>query len=838
MRQFAIVHVVMIFYILATEYYGSGWDLLRILRFCGDFVLLARLFLLSSPLMDKVEVIEKLRRDGNLQEARRVGEEAVAADPNDGDVLSALVSVYLDIETMCVTNKVTCYLDEIGRRLDELLSMLNDGDRARSRHRKLQMSLLPGYEQIVQLETLSARDGHEREAYAAARSMFSKGFLSPGLYEIYGTIIYRYARVAMTESSSRPVKHLLTEYLSLPMPRPSRLHSLMLRLAVRCARKYSDFKFDRFLALWDPALFRTDDTLPTGSHNSLASAAMELVIDSESAHLFPDLLNRINAPVDRRLTIVREAFDSIVTRCVKSGDNQRAIDLLDLYSIHATLHASCPHHSHLLALALKVMDGDEVWRFVQFFVDWNAQLFRKEDFKQTVLPGGQMLQSLARRSLNRCFSAIKADNSRHSHLLARVIEIFDSVERLMPDGLDEIGHRRRAMMLNWLNFENEAVERMCYMARQGHCSSAFWHDFAMMTADKSCKIGLLALGLLSGDENAPDRDYVELRLSMAQQLHIQGDDDGAVTELDACREVAEPMARYGAIRMTIAPDAKPNYDNQLLYHSLAAEALAMIYSNIPTEKRSVISREENLIVAACASESPVMLDTVIWPILRELSPGDNVELKREGDSVVMVRPIGGSPYASLIHKYGIVLNNSTIQCAGRPAPIHCEPVGLKVSTPVSLSLYIDAEQQYRATDIKAAPRQDVLDRFDQLVAAVYHVDNQKVSLSAGPQGPWIELNRDNQELKIGSLIRVTYFKDTRGKIFVIDSCHISQDIDCEAITVVSGCLEGDVSGYRVRNVVIPGYLVSEAGVTNHTMVKCRAVVTPCGFKAFSLQPYT
>ncbi|MDE6403174.1 MAG: hypothetical protein K2K86_05125, partial [Muribaculaceae bacterium] len=210
-------------------------------------------------MMENGAYIERLARKGQLQEARRAGEEAVAADPTDDGALAALVNVYLLIERQCIETGVTGYLDEIGARLDDLIQMLGDGGKAAAQHARNRLRLCPGFARMQELEVLSARDGHEEDAYRQARAIYDGGGMDRRLHEMYATIIYRYARVAMCDDDSRPVRALLLDYLALVVPRPSRIHSLMLRLAVRVARKFADFGFTRFFELWNPATFRPED---------------------------------------------------------------------------------------------------------------------------------------------------------------------------------------------------------------------------------------------------------------------------------------------------------------------------------------------------------------------------------------------------------------------------------------------------------------------------------------------------------------------------------------------------------------------------------------------------
>jgi len=789
--------------------------------------------------MDAKLLIESLTREGRLQEARRVGEDAIAADPHDSGALEALVNVYLDIETQCINNGVTCYLPDIGHRLDELIAQMTAGDKARRRHERMQLSLLPGYAEINGIEQLSARDGHEREAYDKARALYISGTLSPRFHEIYATILYRWARVAMTDPSSRPVREVLYEYLGVPLPKPSRLHSLMLRLAVRSARKYPDFNFTRFFDLWNPRTLRNDDIVDPDGKYSLAAAAFELVIDSDNAHEFPDLLGHIKAPAQQRMAIVREAFATLVGRHIKGGDTCRAIGLLELYGSHTALHASDVNHSRLLSLALKVMDGEDMWRFVNFFVNWDTTLFRQADFESTPGRDGVPAKPLATRAQNRCFAALKADTARHEHMLAAVLRSFDNIAAQSPTHHDELGARRRAMIMSWMDQDNEAIERMSAMAADGHRSPSFWLDFSEMVPTRKLKMGLLALGILQHIDNpvpADDEDMAHLRLSLAQLMHAEGNDNCAATELSLCSHVAEPMARYGAIKSVLNPSACPNYNNEIEYHRLAVEALALIYRHIKSQVLTVIKHSDRNITLAGSNDPPILVDSVLWPLLDRVAPGDSIEVKRSGSTVLMARPVTAEPYNSLSAHYAIVLADNMLQCADRPEPMKCDCKLPPEGTAVIGRTYLDSELNCRVANAAAISRAEALRHFKHATVAVTCSGGM---MTGGQDGPDFEI-ADNPALP-GELRQVYYYKDRRGRACAIEVLPAPQNAKCDAIKDVSGKLTLNRDGNaRVRDVEIPAHLVSEAGVEDNTFVTTRAVYNPATgrWQALKITTYT
>ena len=66
-----------------------------------------------------------------------------------------------------------------------------------------------------------------------------------------GWDIYRYMKANMEAMNSQEARTLLACYMKMGLPRPSLLHSLMLNIALRMAKKFPDFQFDRFFDMWE-----------------------------------------------------------------------------------------------------------------------------------------------------------------------------------------------------------------------------------------------------------------------------------------------------------------------------------------------------------------------------------------------------------------------------------------------------------------------------------------------------------------------------------------------------------------------------------------------------------
>lgn len=65
-----------------------------------------------------------------------------------------------------------------------------------------------------------------------------------------GWDIYRYLKANIEQMESKEARTLLACYMKMDLEKPSLLHSLMLNVALRMAKRFPDFQFDRFFDLW------------------------------------------------------------------------------------------------------------------------------------------------------------------------------------------------------------------------------------------------------------------------------------------------------------------------------------------------------------------------------------------------------------------------------------------------------------------------------------------------------------------------------------------------------------------------------------------------------------
>lgn len=669
--------------------------------------------------------------------------------------------------------------------------------------------------------------------------------------------IYRQAVALTGGESSRPVRALLLEYLTMVVPRPSDLHSQYLRLAVTVARTYPDFNFVRFFDMWGPQFLRPEDFTSPAGDNSLASEALELVIMSPEVSELPHLLSLLNCPVARRMSLMRECFDSIVTKMVEEKDYARAVDLLEQYAVHPALHGADVAHTHLLSLALKAMDGNERSRFVPFFSRWSLATMEPDDFVPAVGHDGLSHRPLVARAIERCFEILKENPERYHAFMPSLLDNIESI----PPGTDSETLRvtRRSMLLEWMNRGDEAKSCMARHAAGRTRDAAFWLEYAAMAPTPAKALSILALGFLSCRDNLEDSRRADLMLTLAQQLHVNGYEDAAATVIYGYDRdthagmVAEPVARYEAVKMTIDPHAVANYDNEMLYHRLAAEALDDIYYNVPGENMCVTRRDGDLITLSSSTALPVVVDVVLWPAANQLHIGDIVKVKRRDSEILMIRTlVDNIPFSTLQECVGIATDHNALQTALHPNPYPCD-------RPLSIGEFYHGYKVKKfdgtvyVANLSRLEAKEAWKHFDRATAAVYTSDKDSAGLVTEEWDAVVPASLLQEcvtevaaslpgEVRVGGLYKVYYYTDSHRRHVILRAEELPDDFSAPGlISEVSGALEKPEDGSAVavvRGAVVSVELLDSSSIDYGTYVRCRALCHPDGtLHAISISTY-
>lgn len=753
--------------------------------------------------------IQDLLSQGRLQEARRLGEQAVASQPDNQQFLRLLIKVYIETGRQCIENNLLNYLPQIDARLDELIgSLQHPDDSLDTQRRHLSLASLPGYKELSALESLSARDGHEGEAMEQTRQLLHDPQpLDPRLHEIVATIMHRHLRVLLTLDDSRPARALLSEFLSLTHPRPSRIHSLMLRTAIRVARRFPDFNFARFLEMWNPRFMRPDDILDPDGKRSLASVAIETVIDSDTPEAFPRLLEMIPAPSSVRMDLVTEALQSIATKALRDNDSARAIDILELYSRHGSFHTPGQRHSAMLSLALKAMQGPDQWRFPEFLVNWDTSFFTTAD-----LPSDSDVTSpsLASRALSRAFHALRQDLPRFTHLLPALSAAWDTVASLSAFiASDPLNAQRRALLTAWMGATDDAIDRLSSIARAGNGNADFWNDFAQIAPSPSLQLSIIALGLTRTPLDDPHRDLLQRHFTALQSRL-----NPAIESVDLI--AAEPEIAYGKT---------PRQLDQL--HSLAAPALDLIYRSTPAVKLCVVDRQGAMLHVTDGITSPFYIDTTHWPSVANAPNGAILDCRRDNTGIVAlsINP-DGSSYDILPLHHAIVTAPGLARCARKPSDITIDP-SIPVGTFITARVWHDGTAR-RGIDPQAVPMARARAHFDRITVALTALNNSTAFYSAGPDGPDGTLDPCLLpcDANVGTALDIYYYRLADNQLQPVSVTHALSPDSCQALRQLSGLLTTTSTGsWAVRDIYVDPSLLP-ADLTPNTYVTLTALYNP------------
>lgn len=241
---------------------------------------------ISQP---RTREIFDLRKNGHLEEAFVKAKEDFENFPTDKWVNSAYYWVLYSLcKNSYIANNDTTKLVQSLNMMKQLLPQLSDQDGcAKQCYDRLCSCTLP-HATLISNCNIACKE-HPLEAYTRLRSQVrSAQDLDSSLHTKYAWILYRYLQatnnVDMTQQEAQANASLYHEYLTLQVERPSRLHSCMLRSALRFKENLNKenyavpFCIVAFLRKWDVANFTDEDWQQTpnpkgGYFSSLAEKA-------------------------------------------------------------------------------------------------------------------------------------------------------------------------------------------------------------------------------------------------------------------------------------------------------------------------------------------------------------------------------------------------------------------------------------------------------------------------------------------------------------------------------------------------------------------------------------
>jgi len=477
--------------------------------------------------------IYDLRREGQLDEARRRAEEILRQDNTDQDVWKAYAWTLVDI---CKREQQSGNI-EGARQISDYLSKLRFDttydEFAETLVRKIQslkLALNPFFAQIQEAKELSQNGDNDR-AWEIMSKLATAGNLPVEAHENYGWIIYKYLRDHLTTLNSIQVRTALRDYINLQNERPSVLHSQILNFALNYSKQDDNFKLVSFLRLWGPNNLRADDFDDSRGNDgkpipSLMSRIARAVVNYpyEDIQAFVDLLPRQK---DDFIEMLREHFFWNLYHSTEGGADSATWALFESYLDFFPESASSIWHSKVLSLAERVMKDNNAFRFYDFFRRWNPSKLRATDWQDEKGENGETYKPLAVKSLKKAREAL--DNMSDDQIgdLQWLIDLYGTAVEKFPD--DDWNIRSKALLhlrAGQLTKAKSIYKELCLKMGEKYY---IWSEFADCWKDNSVKIALLCKAL-SLEKN---EDFIgKIRLELARQLIKAKKFENAAIELN------------------------------------------------------------------------------------------------------------------------------------------------------------------------------------------------------------------------------------------------------------------------------------------------------------------
>lgn len=525
-----------------------------------------------------------LRRDGKLDEARKLAEKYLALNRHDEELLKAYAWTLIDI---CKIEIQSNDIEAARKTVDCLsnISFLNEDqftDLIYNRIRSFQLMLNPYYKLIKEANDLSKK-GDNDKAFNIYKDLVAQGNLPKDAHESYGWVIYRYIRDHIDALDSVQVRSFLRDYIVLKNERPSLLHSQILNFALNYSKKDKQFNFIAFLRLWGPDKIRMDDYCASFGNDgknipSLMSRIAAVVIDYPYPSI-KEFLDLIVNGKDDFLNLLREHFYWKIYR--GSKESNATWDLFEQYLNFFPEASASEWHSKVLGLAERTMKEDESYHFYDFFRRWNPANLREADWKEEKGEDGQTYKPLALKALKKASDALNVLKGDQVGNVKWLLDVYDLAIKKYPD--DDWNIRAKALIHIKAGQFDLAKDIYMDLCQKMGDKYYIWSEFAECCDDRDIKIALLCKAIsLENNE-----DFIgKIRLKLARQLIDAGKLENARIELSLYKQ------HYTDMGWHINPDvetllskcssAKTDISsNDTLYQDNISIAEEYAYSDIP-----------------------------------------------------------------------------------------------------------------------------------------------------------------------------------------------------------------------------------------------------------------
>lgn len=537
--------------------------------------------------MSSYKEITALRKAGRLEEAHGQALAWINAAPTSKWAAKALLWVLRDMAKAAIEHGDTQRASQALNQAQALLPKVEDEDGLAARALgAVKLELWPQAAAVRQAAEKSKKEETTDPAvpYATVRDIAAKSQLPEGLHEDWGWIIFRYLSKDLDKLSSRDAREALAAYVQLHNRRPSRLHTLMLGIAVRVADAHPEFKMLEFVKLWGVENFSDEDfassTKPDGSsRRPLAVRVAERCFATgsrleEVTSLFEPFGKMTEE--DIRVAYSRATSGALY---VARHDAKQVEQLLRHYLDDvAGLPMAGEHHSSILRTAL-FLYKDNPAPIVSLLPKWGFGNFMPADW-ELVDKDGHRLPSLAQRAIT---LYCKAAEQAHR-------EWADGFEQLLIEAIkhypaDVFNKRNYARHLFATGRKQQALAAYRKLLLQ-RADYYLWHDLAGMLPSEELKKSALCKALLSA-RRGQEQFLGAMRLELAALLISEGNLPAANRELRTIYDQRHAAGgkmplRFNELSRKIPAGTAMPASNRELYARCAAPIEQWLLEGLPS----------------------------------------------------------------------------------------------------------------------------------------------------------------------------------------------------------------------------------------------------------------
>lgn len=600
--------------------------------------------------MRPYEKVTILRKNGNLQEAYRLATDWYKAKPKDPWRQLALFWVLRDLCKQAYATRQFREAESHLNAMSDLLPTLPDTKGAAEKaYQSLLAQVQPDYQLIQSANQHSTED--PVGAFELVKACYARyEQIHRSLHETLGWILYRYLKHQREVLPTLSIRKALALYLKMGNPRPSRLHSLFLHFATQYSRDHGELRLYPFFLLWDPSKLQTEDLLPTYMNNStypsLIDQVLQRIVPLLSKEEVGVLIERLPFSMEQSLDYIRQAYLNQLIVLSRGEDIDAVWRMLNQYLEVIPQSVPSKAHTGVLLFAHQIMQGDEGWRFVRFWLRWGVESFQESDWYPTMEAKLKGQPSVVETVAKHAFSQLDNATQRSPVVLERISGFFHHIS--LHAKPNEWALHRLASIESWRGNKEEAIALYKKILLDNRDNFRYWLALSQLVKDRpETHVALCCKTLFL--ENDPER-IGDLRLDLAQSLLSIGQSAEALSELKQYKEHhPQPTLRYQQLlqnietRVTILPAPGSYYERRL------PQAEDFVFQDFPIRKFVLVSRMEQVdgSVARLSDGEDILLNVPQerFPILRTLRLGTVVKMRlRESKVYDPTRIVTGSTY--------------------------------------------------------------------------------------------------------------------------------------------------------------------------------------------------